>query len=249
MPDVKAVNILTRFKGVIKNGVNGFELYVEAASSLNGWLENIQQATGEVFFDFDIECSNPAFINFTDLPLGEIVKLAYNSSITENTGTGNSLKLVETFSSNSQPGQLGKLRVYFKDITLSTAGSYNKYIISFKARATQWQYYVINRSGELMDNPVITGTPDIPFQGPTAVLLENGQQALLFSSGNKLLPLSIQPLYAFSLFNKFTASEIGPEDKTTLKTIIKCLPTPGENIVTKNENGEVMVFSPMYVNV
>jgi hypothetical protein len=123
--------------------------------------------------------------------------------------------------------------------------------IEYTARATQWQYYIINRSLVKLDNPAVTGKSDIAFEGPANVTIATGQAALLFTSGKNLIPLSECPKYKFDLVNSSGATQDnGSRSKKAGKIIFKGLPHPqpgrfGSLIV----NGKGQVSSPIYLYI
>jgi len=102
-----------------------------------------------------------------------------------------------------------------------------------------------------MDNPSITGKDGIAFTGPDKVILENGEPALLFSSGNTLLPLSNVPKYVFGLANAPIIINGGGVKKTGVtQTVFKGLPNPDPSRVgTVIIDGGSKVSSPMYVYI
>jgi hypothetical protein len=140
---------------------------------------------------------------------------------------------------------IGRVRFYFADLVASPA-----FEIRFSARATQWQYYIINRSAAQLDNPSITGKAGIPFEGPTEVTIASGQQALFFSTGENLLPLSLSPKYRFDLVNTAATDNGSAARKSNAKVIFKGLPDADpKNIGIVRINGNTQVSTPIYVYV
>ena len=76
------------------------------------------------------------------------------------------------------------------------------YTLRFKARSTYWRYYVVPEpQGEELEDLMIEtmGEPlQVPFSGPTGVLLANGARAYRFVSDERLL-LQQRSSYRFRL--------------------------------------------------
>jgi len=201
----------------------------------------VQQAI--LFFDFEIETSTPAFTLFTDLPMGQLSQLAYDSHNKANTRLGPAIQLNVNMTPCTSAPYLGTITIYFDDIIKG----YTQYAINYKARSTQWQYFVINKSAVQLENPAISGKTPVSFDGPSSVTVGNGQQAMLFTSGDNLLSLSEVPKYKFDLVNK-PVRQTGASSSP--KVIFKGLPSPDPRRSGVNTGAEDnMVVSPMYVYV
>ena len=243
--------ILKKFSCSIRYTTGGFALYANVQGTPVNWLTYITNVMGVRFFDFTITTTNAAFAFFTDVPVNSIGRLDYNSSNSANITGSNGMQLAETFVNATAATALGTITICFDDIIKQQlAGSSAPFIISYKARSTQWQYYIINKSAVRMDNPCITSKDGIVFSGPEKVTTGNGEQALLFSSGDTLLPLSEVPKYVFGLSNNALPNNTGGVKKTSpAKTIYKGLPNPDPLRVGITANGANSVSSPMYVYI
>jgi hypothetical protein len=242
--------LLKRFGFGIRNRVNGFDFYVNTRDTLGAFLNYISSSMHQDFFDFDIVTNNSNFTYFTSLPVNWVGQLVYDSNAAANTSAVNGLQLAESLTPPASPACLGKLTLWFDDILkLNTDKGAAQFIISYNARATQWQYFFINKSAVQLNNPAITGKTNIVFEGPENVTIKSGQQAILFSSGNQLIPLSQVPRYKFDLVNNPLSSAGDTAGKRPApKIILKGLPNPDAGRIGRVSIDQTsQLSSPMYV--
>jgi hypothetical protein len=240
--------LMKRFRFLIRRQINGIGLYSNSGQSIEQLLSYIEQATGQNSFCFEIRTNNPDFNFFTELPPNWVGQLLYDSN--NSSVQDNSVQLNQQLSGNAGTLCLGKVTLRFEDILkFSEQTGYAPFNIRYAARATQWQYFVINRSLLPLSNPAISGKEPIHFEGPENVLTEAGQVALLFSSGRSLIPLSEAPIYKFDLVNSPASAGEAAESKTVMpQIIVKGLPTPNPQWIgraTGDRNEQLA--SPMYV--
>jgi hypothetical protein len=252
IPDESTQKILNRFGFLIRNKVNGFELYSNSTTELPAYLTYIKKVTGQDFFTFKIKTNNSGFQSFTDLPVDWMGQILYDSQSITNVYDANTVKLTATLSADVDNANIGNLIIRFDELAKYTNSQNSaQFNISYNARATQWQYYVINKSAIKLDNTAVVGKSDIAFNAPQHVIIENGQQALLFSSGGTMIPLSEVPKYKFDLVNNpILTDSINQNKSTATKTILKGLPTPDpRRFGLTSVDGKKQVSSPMYVYV
>ena len=234
-----------RFDLRIRKRVSGFGFYINTRASLSSFLQYAAVATGQTYFDFEISASNPAFSFFTESPAGWLGRLVYDSNSGLNIHSGNIVQLVPEHVAGANAPNVGLLRVHFADMINN--GSM-QFTISYSARTTQWQYFIINSSAVQLQNPSVSGKTGISFTGPENVTMETGQQAILFTSGEKLLPLAEVPKYKFNLVNNSASN--GGQPASSTQVIFRGLPNPDpERIGTAMIGEAVRVVSPMYVYV
>jgi hypothetical protein len=252
MPDAGTQMLMKRFGFIIRNKINGLELYSNSVSELSVLLNHINKVSGQNSFGFKIETNNSNFNYFTDLPVKWSGQLMYDSQSIVTITDSNIVQLKQTLSEDTDTTCIGSLNVQFDDLLkYSSANGVAKFQISYKSRSTQWQYFIINKSALTLGNPAIVGKSDISFSSPGNVTIGNGQQAMLFSSGNRLIPLSEVPQYKFDLVNNpaSNGSESSPKS-TSAKTIFKGLPNPDpKQIGIVSIDNQQQVSSPMYVYV
>jgi hypothetical protein len=245
IPDNQTERILKKFGFIINTATNGFDLFYNATSSIDSILDYVAKTTSQDYFEFNIKSSNPNFILFTALPINWLGQITYSSQDDKNQNNNGSIQLGQTLETKDKTQFFGQLKIYFEDIKkYKTSSKPIHFEINFKARETQWQYYVINRNSIPLNNPCITEKGSIQFDGPEKVTLQTGEQALLFTSNDTYIPLSEKPKYKFDLINKNTSEESNQKN-TNSKIIIKGLPVPDVSRIGIIENNQVA--SPMYI--
>jgi hypothetical protein len=243
-PGTTTSQLFRRFDFKMRENISGFDLYCNSQNTIAGLLNYISSITGVSCFDFNIATNASSFYYFTDLPTDSINSLLYDSHSAQNKLANNTIQLAPESAEDANTVYLGSLTIHFDDIIkLSTIKGIH-FKISYQARATQWQYYIINSSSMQLLNPQIAGKSPIDFTGPEDVVLDNGQQAMLFSSGDKLIPLSILADNKFDLVSKSAANG---NKSAASKIIFKGLPIP-DPMRTSNGTGN-KVSSKMYVYI
>lgn len=247
IPDAGTQLLQQRFGFSMRTQHDGFGWYANTAQSLPEYIAYVAQTSGETAFRFTIHTRQQEFFGYTELP----VNLAGQIIVTTTRSTGNEKNIPLTVQITGKPAAtgMGTLTILFADLlSIMKSTTAPQFTLSFAARKTQWQYYVINSSAMVLNNPAVTGSSNIVFNGPQPVTLSNGQQAMLFTSGNELIPLSRQPRYVFSLVNR-AQGETG-SNRFAAKTIVKGLPTPDPVQFELLEiNGSLQMSSPMYVYI
>ncbi|WP_289659410.1 hypothetical protein [Flavobacterium panacagri] len=244
-PNHKTDRTLKKFGFKINPISNGFDLYSNTKSSLSDLLDYIFKTTQQNYFEFDIRCSNPYFILFSNLPINWIGIITYSTQDSKNLNTDGKIVLNQTLQSKAASNYFGHLKIYFDDILKDRNTADTIFFeINFTARATQWQYYFINRNAVPLDNLSITQKENIQFDGPQKVTIQTGESALLFTSNKTYITLSEKPKYKFDLIS-ISASN---QDNTRAKVIIKGLPSPDVSRIGIIENNDQnKVASPMYI--
>ncbi|WP_121330376.1 MULTISPECIES: hypothetical protein [unclassified Flavobacterium] len=246
IPNHKTDIILKKFGFRMNPVSNGFDLYSNTKSSLSDLLDYISKSTDQDFFEFDIKCSNPNFILFTTLPINLLGAINYSSQDPKNINENGKITLNQTFETKLIPSNFGHLKIYFEDI-LKEQNTSNSVLfeINFTARATQWQYYFINKNAVSLNNPSITEKENIQFDGPKTVTIPTGESALLFTSNKTYITLSEKPKYKFDLISSSSSTN---QTNTKPKVIIKGLPVPDVSRIGIIENNDQnQVASPMYI--
>ncbi|NDI99680.1 hypothetical protein GWA97_11385 [Flavobacterium sp. LaA7.5] len=221
---------------------NGFEWYANTTASLPSYLNSIAKATGQNSFEFDIVTDSQLFYTYTDIAPNWKGQFLYSSKQTVTIAEKDTIQLTPTLQEGNTT-ILGKVTLYFDDIiALINNSKPAPYSIRYKARATQWQYYIINRNTKPENNLEIKGKTTITFNNPQDVTIKNGEKALLFTSSSPIA-LHEKPLYKFDLVSK---SNIGT--KPSVKVVYKGLPNPDprnlDNLKDINQ-----LASPMYVYI
>ena len=248
-PAAETLQLQKRFGFYIRYELNGFDLYADSKVSLASLLSYINNTTLQISFNFEMGSLNSAFCNFTAMPTGCLGQMFFDSQSDANHFENDVLNLATDFIKQPASSITGRVSVHFNDILKFTTGKgYSDFCIQLKARKTQWQYFVINKSDIQFTNPVIKSNSRIEFDGPEKVTIQSGHEALLFSSGENLLQLSKTPQYKFALVDRIAAGSADAIKKSTDRVVFNGLPYPDPlrvNPVTIN--GSQQFSSPMYV--
>jgi hypothetical protein len=247
-PNPKADKLLKKFGFKMNTLSNGFDLYSNTTTSLSDLLDYISKTTQQNYFEFDIRCSNPNFILFTALPINLLGAVNFSTQDSKNSNENGKIALNQTLENKLIPSVFGHLKIYFEDLVKNQNNTAPIHFeINFTARATQWQYYFINKNAVPLNNPSISEKENIQFDGPEKVTLQTGESALLFTSHKTYIPLSEKPKYKFDLINK-SISNPSNQKNTKSKVIIKGLPVPDvSRIGIIENNNQNQVASPMYI--
>ncbi len=202
-------------------------------------LLNEITATSDInYFDFNLDSNDPSFYGYTELPVNEKNTYLYDSDSNSNLETPEGIILAPTqipFTTH-----FGNVRIYFEDIieSIQEIPSFN---IQFNARATRWDYFIINSSDINFNTLSIETNEGFLFLGPEQVTIANGQVALKLTSDPRLLPLSEFPKYTFNLITITNGNK---------KNVIRGLPQPSpEHLYPYQENGITKASSPMYIYI
>ncbi len=245
-PDTKTLEIIQRYSCIQNSTNEGFELYSNTKNDFTNLLDYITKSTGVSSFTFQATTTQSLFYKFTDLPINSIGIVSYISNEIQSELSSNKIILKDKFITTKAANVVFEVTIRFEDlIQLYEKENTPNYQINFKARATQWKYYVINTTTKNYEKLTINSTTDIQFNVPEDVVLENGQKAQLFSLKNTVLPFSETPNYKFNL--------IATEEKngiTRNKILIKGLPNPSPNQIQVNTNKkDALIASLMYVYI
>jgi len=246
IPNHNTDKIFKKFGFKMNPVSNGFNLYSNTKSSLSDLLNYISQTTQQNYFEFDIKCTNPNFILFTTLPINWIGAVTYSSQDPKNLSNEGKIVLSQTLENKPVSTHFGHLKIYFEHILKEQlSGDAALFEINFTARATQWQYYFINKNAVQLSNPSITEKENIQFDGPKNVTIQTGESALLFTSNKTYITLSEKPKYKFDLLSNSSSSN---QNNAKPKVIIKGLPNPDVSRIGIIENSDPNhVASPMYI--
>lgn len=242
-PTQKTSKLLSRYGFFIRKNSNGFEFYNSINNNPIDYLNYIEQASQCSCLEFEIETTNSNFLFFTEIPTNWIGQIQFSSSKFIN--KEKSRELTASYSSQKSTTSLISLKIYFKDlIALLKNKQRANYTIYFESRTTQWRYYFINKSGVNLNSAIISGKPPMQFEQATMVTIQNGKQAVLFSSGNNFIKMTEIPKHKFDLIE---TSGLKNQSK---KIIFKGLPNSNpRNIAIDEENGTKIITSPMYVYI
>ncbi|WP_299136733.1 hypothetical protein [uncultured Tenacibaculum sp.] len=224
----------------------GFGLYTDTKRSIAFFLNYLTEVTGETSFHFEANTLNPQFYQITDLPINKIGVIIYKSNWVIPSSKAAPIVLKSNFIPTKEANVVFKVSIEFKDIISQFENNITPlYQIKFKARATQWNYLVMNRSRQNLGSLSIESKSNIKFKGPVEVNLQNGEKAQRFTTDKELLKLTEIPKYSFDLISLTKKNGL---DRT--KIIFKGLPNPNPSVIEVNTNQLApLVASLMYVYV
>ena len=236
--------IMNAYSFVLMYADTGFSFYTEKTPSLEKLLKYIENVTGMTSFNFEASVTDPAFYQFTQFPVNKIGIINYESN--RSSEAGRKLILKGVFKERTDTLCLFTLKIRFADlIAYINDRSSVTFYAEFQARSTQWQYNIINNSGQHFDELFIRSHSEIIFNKPENIVMENGQKAFSFSSGAYRIPLKEVPEYQFDLVS--TTMKLG---KSRSKTLFKGLPYPAPDVMKiTNEAHQEEVTSLMYVYI
>lgn len=246
-PDDSTAEMFKNIGFMYQSIQNQFKLFFNASSDLSNQLSKIKKVTQKNYFEFRIISNRLDFDLYTELPPNLNGTINYSnknvSSIAEK------LQLVPVYNQLNENYTVGIIKIYFDEL-IEQFFEECHYSITFHARKTQWNYYIINRSHIELNNPFIKMENSNLFGDSEHVTLPTGDQALLFSSGKNLIPLTNVSKQRFDLADYVVQpNEIFIAQKK-VKYIYSGLPiaTPSNTIV-KRKDDEVVYTSNMYVYI
>ncbi|WP_422360458.1 hypothetical protein [Reichenbachiella sp.] len=248
LPHESTQNAMQRFGLKLSENQNVYTLYGRFESAADS-LAYIQKVSDQDSLDFNVVSSRTNLSIITDLPLDWNKTIAYDTSHTENTSDDEIREITARYENSLDGLSFACLSVRFEDlINLHQASKEVNFCIRFKARQARWNYFIVNRNGIRLDHPKITGKENVLFKGPIGVRLDNGQNALKFTTGEKMLPLSDVAQYKFKLINE--NSRATGIKGTSGKVVFDGLPTPNPNkLEIETIAGKNVAVSSMYVYV
>ncbi|WP_298423861.1 hypothetical protein [uncultured Kordia sp.] len=240
-PSSESKKIIDTYGLIIRKMPDGFQVYTSTNQPIKDYLNYIKQVTGADTFEFNGVVTDQNFYNYTaEIPVNEIGILSY-----ENNGKTSVPTILEkAFSPQSDTEDIVLIKIKFEDIINVQENNTNlTFQVQLTARKTQWQYYIINNSNQNYHKIAIqSNTEEVQFSNEGEVTLQNGQKAVLFSSGTTTIPLKNKSQYSFEIIN--TKQTIAGNRK---ETIFKGLPIPNtSNLKILEDNN---IASPMYVYI
>ena len=246
LPRENTARILKKYNILIRNTDTGFACYTDTEQILKDFLSYIKQVSGESAFIFTATTSDPSFYHFTDLPINQIGEMIYSGSdYTQDEGS-DAIVLNGQFKMETLATQVLQITINFENLdTWHQQRDNVLFEIQFESRAVQLCYYVVNTSGQDMGTLSINGSSTISFSEGEETMLQNGQKALFFSTGDQCIPFRETPEYTFDLIN--TITKMGAKKSTT---IFKGLPNANPaSIQVEQEVGQELVSTLLYVYI
>lgn len=242
-PGLITQQLLNRFDIQIQNTQGSCNIYINSESSTEEFLSYLESVTSNNFFDLNMQVASPNFYSYTDIPMDSNASYLYESNASENSIDTNVVLLSPKANTAILNTTFAEVKIYFQDI-IENPSEEHMFLIALKARATFWQYFIINNSQINLSNPFIKGDNEMGFHEQKQVTIKNGQEALEFTT-KQPIKLSASPKYQFDLCDR-----ISKNGQTRTKKIFAGLPNPDPtNLSVIINDGNQKVLSPMYIYV
>lgn len=258
-PDRATQAFVDRYRLIARQAPGTYTLHYFGSSTASAFTQSLNQLLNGRPLIFDLLNNDNGFSVFTDLPVNWCGQLEYSSRDTEpQTDASQAPKDPQAIELAAQlrprnaaiTSVIGQVAIYPQDL-LTDTGEMRRplFTIKMKARLTHWHYYVFNRSQIKLTNPVVNNAQGIEFEPPESVTVANGEQALLFSSGERTFALSETVKSPFNLINFIANFPDQPQQaRSNTKKLIAGLPIPKtDTLMIEMRNGHQYVYSPMYV--
>lgn len=202
------------------------------------------------YFEFSLHLEDEVFFRVTELPLNWLGQLFFETDASSDANE-NPIRLPQQLMEGNRNGRVGTIRIGLPDLLRSLpTGKPVNYEISWQARSSQWQYFVINRSRMPTKGLQIRSSGDHRFANGKQVVLPNEEEALLFVSEGDPIPLRQAPPYQFDLV-KYTSHSFEKGNTASREQVIyQGLPFPHhESIGIVREPDRSLMTSPMFVYI
>lgn len=196
--------------------------------------------------EFHLTLTNDHFVNFTDMPLDQLVVFRFDNKRYE--AEDNSYRLIPLLEGQLfQVSETALIYLYLDQFLVGGTLQAAKYDIVFKARKTQWNYYLMNIKSAVVDDLVISDEIGKSLLGPTETVLSNGLKAHKYSSGEDLIPMRERSAQTFSIKKRSNAS-IGDEANES-EVVLENLPSASAKQldIIRNDSGVPTACSSMYI--
>ncbi len=251
-PDPKTQAFFERYRLIAKQTQGIYTLHYFGRNTAEAFCQTLNNLLMGQPFVFNMISDKASFSVITDLPIDWYGQLQFSSKsyVEKNENLEMTMQLsAKTTVLDSMVGQI----TIFSENLLTTEGKMRcpLFVIKMKARLTHWHYYVINRSQLKLNNLVVKNSQGIEFESPVPVTLKNGEQALLFSSGERTFALSETFKTPFNLLNLMSnTSEQAFPSTSSVKQLVAGLPIPKTDVLSiEMQHGHHYVYSPMYVYI
>ncbi len=228
---------------VLKAKEYGFMIVFESYSNGTSSTSDAIRASGESL-TFALSLNDPLFFNYTAVDAADIGTSVFyfhnhdpiqRSSSLHASEYAGAADLVEA---KELPQQFFTKPFGLIEIRLDHLQT-EEYVIRFREKSTYWRYLLVSdHLRELHQPAVLNGS--VVFKGPVEIELPGNRTALAFESG---IPVSIRQRSekTFQLVENYDA------DSNKGKTVIKALPHPDINIISKLTTQDSKEYSEIVI--
>jgi hypothetical protein len=228
---------------LLKAKPDGFMIAFESYNNGKAYTSDSILASGEAL-TFAVSLNDPLFFNYTAVEAADIGTSAFYFHNHDQAGRSSSLHASEyagaedIVPAKDLPYQFFNKPFALIDIRLDLLDT-EDYLIRFREKSTYWRYLLVSDHLRELDKPaVLNGS--VVFTGPVEIELPGKRTALAFESG---IPVSIRQRSekTFQLVENYDA------DTNKGKTVIKALPHPDINIISKLNTQDSKEYSEIVI--
>lgn len=256
-PDQNTQNFFDRYRLTARQTQGVYELFYFGSSTAAAFTQSLSSLLDERPLVFNLVSSDDFFAIITDLPVSWCGQLQYSSDNVApqsepSTDPAQPVELSVKLQARTiaQSSVVGQIAIYPQDLLTGDSNMRQPvFAVRMKARSTHWHYYVFNRSQLKVTELAVNNAQGVEFEAPEPVTFENGEQALLFSSGERRFALSESVKTPFNLVNFMPVESDQPRHpRSNAKQLIVGLPIPKTDaLAIEMHDGHQYVYSPMYV--
>ena len=240
-PTPETSMILRNHSIIFKNKKSGFMLAYESHSNQNIRTKDSIISITETL-KFTVKLTDYLFFNYTSVDSVNIANRVFyfhNSFETDNLLHSNNYVTEE----NLFPAEEISPELFVKpfaiiELQLDKVKT-DQYFINFQEKSSYWHYLLISDHLKALTNPAILN-PLINFSGPKEVILPNKSKALSFES-EVPIPIKQRSDKQFQLVENYDSIN------SKGKVIIKSLPHPNVNIISKLSANEDRIYSEIII--
>lgn len=187
---------------------------------------------------FDITAADPAFTQFTEYPVNSLGHYEFSNESLQQAATTKTNLPREFKPDSSASTTVAKIKL---DLNKLTQGA--QFQISFEARNTRWQYFIIPQQ-PIEGSLILQGQEAHLFTGPVTKEIQNGTEAQCFDSNTNLLALQEMSNIQLEL-----ATQPSANPSALPKVLLDRLPSPGPSSLRMAQDGGKDLVSTVYVYV
>lgn len=241
-PTSETERFLLNHSLLFKSRHDGFTIAFESYSNGQEYTAASILASAQVL-TFTLSLKDTLFFNYTDVAATDIGTSVF---FFRNDATPGSASLhASDFAGSADVVPVKDLAYPFFnkpfaviELQLNTMRA-EEYVIRFREKSTYWRYLLVSdHLRELQKPAVLNGT--VTFKGPVDIELPNRKRALAFESDS---PVSIRQRSdkTFQLVENYDA------DSNKGKTVIKMLPHPDINVISKLNSSDIKEYSEIMI--
>jgi hypothetical protein len=223
VPDAPTRQTIARY-GLLPRMMSGVFSLTACAQEARQFLRYLDGQDNDACLRFYLSCDPARFCFITDLAPDRLGRFALDSRGARAAGGDMVLRQDADVPADGPPDAIAVVSIRVVDL-LANDKTGVSYVFQFPARKLAWDYYVINRSGIKLADPVIGNHDGYRFQGPCDARMANGERALRFHSGNDAFVLQQNPTFTVDLIDRIDISPQADSDPVE-HCLIQGLPTP-----------------------